>query len=92
MYTANPSSDNKELAFLIQQYGGTGFLDIVASAIKLPPNSTAYRIIKGTKTISSSFTATAKDIVKNINLENIGCPKYSYMLMIDETYIDKLWD
>ena len=43
IYRPNPSQDDKDLAFLILQFGGPGLLDIVHRAIGFPSTSTAYK-------------------------------------------------
>ena len=47
IYNVNCTQNDKELDFLILQFGGPGLLDIVHRAINLPSVSTAYRMIKG---------------------------------------------
>ena len=80
IYCANSSEDDKDIAFFIQQLGGPALLDMVARAIRLPSNSTIYRMLKGTSTINSSFLATPEEIVQNIKF-NDDAPKYSYICL-----------
>ena len=87
IYSHNLSQDDKDLAFLIVQFGGPGLLDIVHRAIGFPSTSTAYRMIKGTTQMSTSINAKTEDITKNINI-NLYLPAYGNMLKIDETCVD----
>ena len=46
IYLARPSQDDKELAYLILQFGGPALVDICHHANALPSSSTAYRMAK----------------------------------------------
>ena len=59
---------NKDLAFLISQYGGPALLEIVHRAVKLPSCSTAYSMIKGKRTITTLVNATISELAANINV------------------------
>ena len=73
IYSANPTQDDKDIAFLIQQFGGPGLLDMVARAIKLPSNSTVYQLLQGISTVSLlhhkklSKTSNLTTIFQNIH-------------------------
>lgn len=88
LYRANPDQDDKDLALLIQQFGGPALLDMVHRAIGLPSNSTAYRLLRKTPNIKSSLQVSAREIVDNFNFDYDKHPKFSIMLKMDETYVD----
>lgn len=86
VYNPHSSEDDKDLAFLILQYGGPGLLD---RALNFPSSSTSYRLLKASRCmIKSSVNTEIEDFVFNINIEQ-SSPKYGYMLKIDETYNDE---
>ena len=58
IYTPQYSQDDKDIAFLILQFGGPGLLDIAHRAFSLPSVSTAYNMIKGLLCIKSSAMET----------------------------------
>ena len=87
IYRPNPSQDDKDLAFLILQFGGPGLLDIVHRAIGFPSTSTAYKMIKGTTQMTSAIDVKTEDIINNIKI-NDDLPTYGHMLKMDETYCD----
>ena len=87
IYRPNPSQDDKDLAFLILQFGGPGLLDTVHRAIGFPSTSTAYKMIKETTQMSSAIDVKTEDIINNIKI-NDGLPTYGHMLKMDETYCD----
>ena len=76
IYRPNPSQDDKDLAFLILQFGGPGLLDIVHRAIGFPSTSTAYKMIKGTTQMSSAIDVKTEDIINNIKI-NDDLPTYN---------------
>ena len=86
IYRPNPSQDDKDLAFLILQFGGPGLLDIVHRAIGFPSTSTAYKMIKGTTQMSSAIDVKTEDIINNIKI-NDDLPTYGHMLKM-EPYCD----
>ena len=58
VYNPQNSENDKDLAFMILQYGGPGLLDIVHKAINLPSTSSAYRLLKKSQEmIVSSVTS-----------------------------------
>ena len=88
VYNPHSSEDDKDLAFLILQYGGPGLLDIVHRALNFPSTSTAYRLLQSSRCfIISSVNIEFKLFVNNIIIEE-SSPKYGHMLKIDETYND----
>ena len=88
LYNPHSSEEDKDLSFLILQYGGPGLLDIVHRALNFPSTSTAYRLLQSTKkAIVSSIDTPLNKFVENIVIDP-DSPKYGYMLKIDETYID----
>ncbi|XP_066914918.1 uncharacterized protein [Clytia hemisphaerica] len=88
VYNPHSSEDDKDLAFLILQYGGPSLLDIVHKALKFPSTSTAYRLLQGsTSMIKSSINTDPHEFIKHIVVDP-GKPKYGYMLKIDETFLE----
>ena len=87
IYYLHPSQNDKDLAYLILQFGGPALLDIYHRAINLPSTSTASGMIKD-KTLNSSLDAGIKDIVENIVIDT-SLPKYGHMLKVDETFVDQ---
>ena len=88
VYNARSSEDDKDLAFLILQYGGPGLLDIVHRALNFPSTNTAYRLLQSSREFINSSVNTAMDkFVKNIDILE-DHPLYGYMLKIDETYVE----
>ena len=87
-YNARSSNDDKDIAFLIMQFGGPGLLDICHRALNLPSVSTACRILKSSKAIISSINTPLKGFSNNIDVDFSKLPRYGFMLKIDETYID----
>ena len=83
-----PNQSDKDIAFLILQFGGPGLLDICHRALNLPSTSTAYRMLKGSEKINSSLDVTPEMVVDNISFSKV-LPAYVYMLKIDETYVDQ---
>ena len=84
IYVCRSSEDDKDLAFLIHQYGGPGLLDICHRALRLPSTSTAYRLLQASKKpIISSIDTLRNEFVNNIEV-SVESPKYGYMLEIDE--------
>ena len=88
IYNPHYKEDDKELAFIILQFGGPALLDIVHRAIKLPSTSTAYKMIKGSRTINTSVNADVSELTDNFKIDS-EAPKYGHMLKIDEHYVDK---
>merc|ERR1712080_325138 len=87
IYNPHSSDEDKDLAFIILQYGGPGLLDIVHRALNFLSTSTAYRMLQSSRTfIVSSVCMPTNLFVKNINLDD-GNLKYGYMLKVDETYV-----
>ena len=90
LYNPHYNKDDKDLAFLILQYGGPALLEIVHNVIKLPTCSTAYSMIKGKRTITTSVNATISESVLAANINVLEtAPKHGHMLKIDEHYVDK---
>ena len=88
VYNPRSSEDDKDLAFLIQQYGGPGLLDIVHRALNFPSTSTAYRMLQDSrKFINSSVNTDVELFVDNIEVSPTA-PKYGYMLKVDESYFE----
>ena len=57
IYNPHSSEDDKDLAFIILQFGGPGLLDIVHRVLNFPSTSNAYRILKNSGScINSSET------------------------------------
>ena len=88
MYNPHYSKDDKELSFIILQFGGPALLEIVHRTIKLPSCSTAYNMIKGKRNINTSVNATVLELAENIHVSE-KAPKYGHMIKIDEHYVDK---
>lgn len=88
VYNARSSQCDKDLAFLILQFGGPGLLDICHRALNLPSTSTAYQLLKKSKAIISSINTPLKDFSVNIDVDMNKQPRYGFMLKIDETYVD----
>ena len=88
IYNPQYKEDDKDLAFLILQFGGPALLDIVHRACHLPSSSTAYKMIQGTRTINTPVNARISDLSQNIAFDANG-PKYGTMLKIDEHFVDK---
>ena len=55
VYNPRSSEDDKDLAFLILQYGGPGLLDIVHWALNFPSTSTAYHMLGKTNQFISQY-------------------------------------
>ena len=89
IYTPQYSQDDKDIAFLILQFGGPGLLDMCHRAIKVPSVSTAYNMIKGSACVKSSVTETLEGLTSNIKIEEPIILKHGYMLKMDETFIDQ---
>ena len=66
IYNPQPDQDDKDLAFLILQFGGPALLDICHRAINLPSSSTAYRLMKGKRTIKSTVHTTPIEALSNV--------------------------
>ena len=86
MYNPNSSEDDKDLAFLILQYGGPGLLHIVNRAIKFPCTSRAYKLLK-TKglVVQSAIDTPFERFIGNVCVKKEN-PKHGCMLKIEETY------
>ena len=88
VYLARPSENDKDLAYLILQFGGPALVDICHRANCLPSSYTAYRMAKQLKQIDCSINYTAKVCMQiNISL-NEENSTYSYSLKADETYVN----
>ena len=88
IYNPHSSEDDKDLAFIILQFGGPGLLDIVHIALNFPSTSTAYRILKNSGScINSSVNTPMNKFVDNIST-SLDNPFHGYMLEIDETYTE----
>ena len=85
VYNPKNSEDDKDLAFIILQYGGPGLLDVVHRALNFPSTSTAYRMIKNCRSLKSSINTPLTDFIENIFI----LAEFGYMLKIDETYNDE---
>ena len=88
IYNPHSSEDDKDLAFIILQFGGPGLLDIVHRVLNFPSTSTAYRILKNSGScINSSVNTPMNKFVDNIST-SLDNPFHGYMLEIDETYTE----
>lgn len=88
IYQSHYNSDDKDLAFVILQFGGPALLDIIHRVIGLPSPSTVYKMIQGTKTINSSVNASVSELGDNMQFCEQS-PRYGCMLKIDEHYVDR---
>ena len=89
VYNPHSSEDDKDLAFLIHQYGGPGLLEICHRALGFSSTSTSYRLLQKSKQVIHSSVVTPIDkFIDNIEIYEEN-PKYGFMLEIDETYTDK---
>ena len=81
-------SYDKDLAFIIYQFGGPSLLEIVHRAINLPSCSTARKMLQGSRNISTAVDATVEELAENIDIKE-DAPKYGHMLKIDEHYVEQ---
>ena len=88
VYNPHYKQDDKDLAFIIYQFGGPALLEIVHRAIKLPSCSTALKILKGSRTINTAVDVTLEELAENIQVK-ADAPAYGHMLKMDEHYVDK---
>ena len=87
VYNVRNSEEDKDLAFLILQYGAPGLLDIVHRALNFPSPSTAYRLLKNSSIIQSSVYEDMTTFIDNIIIDR-NEPLYGHMLKVDETYVE----
>ena len=86
-YLARPSQNDKDLAYLILQFGGPSLLDICHRANALPSVSTAYKMAKKLKDTNLSMSNTIVESFK-INTDlNPEKSTYAYSVKVDETFI-----
>ena len=83
IYSSNPSQDDKDLAFLILQFGGPGLLDIMHRAIGFPNILDDQR----NNTNVNINQCQTRRFLKNINI-NPDLPAYRNKVKMDETYVD----
>ena len=84
IYMANPSQDDKDLAFLVLKFGGPSLLNILHRAGTLPSVSLAYNISKNCPPITSSVQSSVADCFEsNICISDTGNCLVS--LKMDET-------
>ena len=86
IYSAQSSSEDKDIAMLCYQFGGPGLLDILHRLLHLPSTSTSKMACQG-RIIDSSINTPINKLAGNFEFDE-SCPKYGYMLKIDETYTD----
>ena len=86
IYHAQPSSDDKDLAFIVLKLGPS-LLSVHCKANKLPSCSTAYRMAKELKSLVCPISISAGECVKN----NLDLPyfhnSYASTLKMDETFL-----
>ena len=70
VYLARPSQDDKDLTYLILQFGGPALLDICHRANAFPSSSTAYRMAKEQRDIDCSIDNTAKQCLQKNTSQN----------------------
>ena len=87
VYLARPSHDDKELAYLILQFGGPALVDICHRANFLPSSSTAYRMAKDLKKLESNITYSAQTCMQKNTSLNKENSTYAYSIKADETYV-----
>ena len=88
IYNPHSSEHDKDLAFIILQFGGPGLMDIVHRALNFPSTSPAYRVLKNSGScINSSINTPMNKFVDNIST-SLDNPFHGYMLEIDETYTE----
>ena len=86
IYKANPTQDDKDLAFITLKFGGPSLLNILYRAGLLPSVSTAYRISRDCPPILSCVQHSIGECFDaNIKLSVIG--QSSMSLKIDETFV-----
>ena len=81
--TFNQAKKIKDLAFLILQFSGPALLDICHRTINLPSSLTAYRMMKGKRTIKSTIQTSPIEPLSNLKTK-WDQPKYGHML----TFVD----
>ena len=65
IYSAQSSSDDKEIAMLCYQFGGPGLLDILHHSLNLPSRSTISKMARKGKVIDSSINTSIDKFVEN---------------------------
>ena len=88
LYLARPSHDDKELAYLILQFGGPALVDICHRANFLPSSSTAYRMAKELKKLDSNISYSAQMCMEKNTSLNKDNSTYGYSIKADETYVN----
>ena len=88
IYSARPSSEDKELAFLVLKFGGPSLLDILYKANVLPSTSTAYKLAKKSKKLNSSVALSqAVCFQSNITIDATDGEEWTFSIKQDETCV-----
>ena len=86
IYMANPSQEDKDLAFLVLKFGGPSLLEILFKAGALPSVSLAYKMSKNCPPIMSSVKVSVGECFSNnISVSDLG--KCLVSLKMDETFV-----
>ena len=87
IYMARPSQEDKDLAFLILQFGGPSLLDICHKANTLPSVSTAYRMSKQLLDIDCNIGKTPAQCLQRTTLITKDNSTFSFSMKADETFV-----
>ena len=90
LYRCNYSETDKDIAFLVLQYGGPALLHILHRSLHFPSHSTIYRMLKSKQEINTALDIEFDAIVPQNFCPSVqtNLPARGYMLKIDDTYLN----